>query len=199
MPCFMVFLAVIESHRHAEMHFLSTDIMLSITDATEASFKNNVWSQIFQSSLFSYSLFRWVIKELVMYMSTAEIRRLLEARKWALFRQIFRSLLASQVLRISRAPVHFKTIRCLAVMLLRCKRTVENLPGRKQTPLVDHKLSLQHYFFNRSNLMCIRSANVCQQPRRKACDLNDRKPFVMYIFTTTQKKGQKSLKEGNGL
>lgn len=87
----------------------------------------------------------WV-KELVMYMSTAEIRRLLEARKWALFRQIFRSLLASQVLRISRAPVHFKTIRCLAVMLLRCKRTVENLPGRKQTPLVDHKLSLQHYF-----------------------------------------------------
>lgn len=146
MPCFMVFLAVIESHRHAEMHFLSTDIMLKITDATEASFKNNVWSQIFQSSLFSYSLFRWLIKELVMYMSTAEIRRLLEVRKWALFRQIFCSLLASQVLRISRAPVHFKTIRCLAVMLLRCKRTVENLPRRKQTPLVDHKLSLQHYF-----------------------------------------------------
>lgn len=47
--------------------------------------------------------------------------------------------------------------------------------------------------------MCIRSANVCQQPRRKACDLNDSKPFVMYIFTTTKKKGQKSLKEGNGL
>jgi len=41
MPCYMVFLAVIESHRQAEMHFLSTDIMLSVIDASEASFKNN--------------------------------------------------------------------------------------------------------------------------------------------------------------
>lgn len=42
MPFVMVFLAVGESHRHAEVDFLSTDIMLSVIDASEASFKNDV-------------------------------------------------------------------------------------------------------------------------------------------------------------
>lgn len=128
-------------------------------------------------------------------MSTAEIRRPLQARKWALFSQIFRSLLASQVLRISRAPVHFKTIRCLAVMLLRCKRTVENLPGRKQTPLVDHKLSLQHYFLKDQTWCVFAVLTFANSPEEKLAISTIGKRLSCTFLQQLKKKLKKALRK----